>query len=186
MSVIENFALLSEQEQRDFAEALVKTLNTEKTFADFDFKVDSVEADDMTGGLTIELSHEDLIDITRNATWQCGDAEEAEDTPDDAEFENYIWEDAKQAFKTFKADLEGYTIELEISDADKEEIVDVDAEHVSHEDSGIGHYEYWGHVGYDSHPYCEVEGTITQACSIYFSIYVEAKNAEPVDSEEEV
>lgn len=186
MSVIENFALLSEQEQKDFAEALVKTLNTEKTFADFDFKVDSVEADDMTGGLVIELSHDDPIDITRNATWTCGDSEEAEDTPEDEEYENYLWEDAKQAFKTLNAELEGYTIELEISDADAEETVEVDAEKVSHEDSGIGHYEYWGYVGYDSHPYCEVEGTITQACSIYFSIYVEAKNAEPVDSEEEV
>lgn len=191
MSVIENFAALSVQEQRDFAETLVKTINTEKTFTDYELKVETVEADDMTGGLVIELAHEELIEITRNATWTCGDSEEAEDKPDDAEFENYVWEDAKQVFKTLTADLEGYSLELDISDADVEDTVEVEAEHVSHEDAGIGHYEFWGDVGYDSRPYCEVEGTITQACTVYLTLFVEAKaavanDAEEVENDEEI
>lgn len=175
MSVIENFVELSFEEQKAFAEALVKTINSESIFTDqANFKISGVEADEMTGGLTIELEPEDTIDVQRSATWTCGDREEASNTPDDPDFAELTFSDAKRAFKTSAVELEGYSVVLDIVDVDTEEITDVEVDSVRDEDAGIGSYEYWGDVRYDSQPYCEVEGTLTQACTVYCSLFVEA------------
>lgn len=175
MSVIENFVELSFEEQKAFAEALVKTINSESIFTDqANFKVSGVDADEMTGGLTIELELEDTFEVKREATWTCGDRDEASNTPDDPEFTNLIFSDAKRAFKTSAVELEGYVVTLNVDDVDAEETTDVEVDSVRDEDAGIGSYEYWGDVRYDSQPYCEVEGTLTQACTVYCSLYVEA------------
>lgn len=184
MSVIENFAALSAQEQREFANSLVKTINSEKTFADIMFKIDAVEADDLTGGLLIELSHEDAFELNRKATWTCGDADDAHQKPEDADFDDSIWDDAKKAFKTLTTEIEGYTLSLEIADIDNEEITEVEVEHISKEDAGIGHYEFWGETGYDSQPYFEIEGTLVQECSLSLGLFVEAADNIAEDTEE--
>ena len=172
---IENFAAVSFEEQKAFAEALVKTINSESTFTDqTDFKVTGVEADEMTGGLVIILEPEDTFEVVREATWTCDDRDDAGSTPDDPEYVNYAFEDAKKAFKTLAAELDGYTVTLSVDDVDTENITDVEVESISNEDAGIGHYEFWGEEGYDSQPYCEVEGTIIHACTVYCSLYVEA------------
>jgi hypothetical protein len=185
MAIIENFAELSEQELKAFAESLVKTLNTENTFSDdFEFVIRSVEADDFTGGLAIELSTEgDVVRLERGATWTCGAGrdDDPSDIPDDPEFDDDILEDAKDAFKTLSAEIEGYTITLIVADVDEEDIVDVEVRNVSEEDSGIGDYEYFGYRGYDSHPYCSVDGTLTQECTIYFGLDVVATDAVSAD-----
>lgn len=176
MAVIENFSVLSEEEQRDFAEALVKTINSERTFTDeADFKVSAVEADETTGDLIIELEHDELISIAREATWTCGDEDEVHSDPGyDADYSDSIYEDVKKAFKTMTTEIEGYAVELDIADVDEEETVEVEVDGYSHEDAGIGHYEYWGYRGYDSEPYIEVEGTLVKACSCALALIVGA------------
>ena len=174
MEMIENFAALSAEEQRKFAEALVATINSESTFTnETNFKVLSVEADDTTGELIIEIDHEDLIDIRREASWTCDDEDEVDSDPGyDADYPESIYAEAKAAFKTLSTEIEGYQVELDILGVDEEETVEVDVDSYSHEDAGIGSYEFWGHTGYDSQPYIEVNGTITKACSIALALLV--------------
>lgn len=175
MSVIENFAALSVKEQRDFAEALIKTLNSEHTFIDnINLAVANIEADDLGGGLIIELSHDPLIEVSRKATWTANDEDSAYDDPGmDADYPEYAVREAEKAFKTLTADLEGYKLELTIEDVDEEQTLEVIVDNISHEDAGIGEYEYWGHVEYDSQPYVEVEGTIVSACQCALVLFVD-------------
>lgn len=183
---IENFAELSVQEQRAFAEALIKTINSESTFtADADFKVIDVEADDMTGVLFIEVDTTSTIDVKRKASWTCLEAEETHDTPKDPDFINSIYEDIEEAFKTREVIIDGYRVLInDIVDVFAEEIVEVDeVDDVSHEDAGIGHYEFWGETGYDSDPYYAVEGTIIEACSCRIVFEVEPVDEAPTTEE---
>ena len=184
MSVIENFATLSAQEQRAFAEALVKTINTEKTFIDDELVISAVEADEMTGDLIIELDCNIYID--RRATWTCGNDEDAAyNKPEDPEYESSICSDAEEAFKTLSAEIDGYTLSLDVADTANEEIEEVKVDSVSQEDAGIGHYEYWGYIGYDSRPYNEVNGTLVQSCTVYLSLFVEPTANVPEEATEE-
>jgi hypothetical protein len=189
MNVIENFAELSAKEQLDFATALVKTINSENTFTDqTNFKVTDVEADEMTGGLIIRLNLEDTVEIEREAAWQAAVEEDAayeKPTRADTDFFEDAWDDAKKVFKTLTTELEGYNITLEIEDVDTGEITEVDVDTVSEKDSGIGHYEYFGYKGYDSHPYLQVEGTLTQACTIYPALYVEVADHFQAEADED-
>jgi hypothetical protein len=180
---IENFAAIPFQEQMKFAEALLKTINSENTFtSDTNFEIDSVEADELTGGLAIRVSHPDTIDVSREATWTCDDEEDASVNPgSDADYVNGLFEDVKSAFKTLSTVIDGYNISLEIDDVDVVETVEVEVDSTSYEDGGIGSYEYWGETGYDSSPYVEVEGTIIKACDMALTIYVE-----PVDEPAEM
>ena len=82
----------------------------------------------------------------------------------DLYYNDDVYEEVKKVFKTFSAVIDGYNVELDINDIDDKEIVDFSVNKVTKEDSGIGRYEYWGDTGYDSHPYYEIEGTITNGC----------------------
>ena len=183
--MIENFAELSFEEQKKFAEALVKTINSENTFTDeTDFKISGIEADDIAGGLIILVEHDDLISISRDATWTCEDEDEVDADPGyDADYTNYLFEDAKKAFKTLSTEVEGYVVSLEIDDVDEEETIEVNADNYTHEDAGVGDYEYFGHSGYDSQPYIEVEGTIIKGCNCALSLYIEPTNESMVEPE---
>lgn len=187
MSVIENFAVLSEQEQRKFAEALVKTINSEHTFIDnTTFEIVNVEADDISGGLMIEVSHEPLIEVKREATWYCDSEEQAEADPGyDADYHEVLTTDAAKAFKVRSAELDGYAVTLHIEEAEAEEFIEAEVDELTHEDAGIGDYEYWGFAGNDSQPYVAVEGTIVQACSCNLAFFVEAAVAAEEPSTEE-
>ena len=173
MSIIENFSALSEKELYDFAEALIKTINSEHIFtSDANFSVYSVEADELTGDLEIVIDHAELIYINRKATWTCRDDEDLDNEPEDISYDELDTEDAKKAFKTLSAEIEGYTVSLDISDVDVEEIAAFDVDDYTEEDSGIGDYEYFGYRGHDSHPYLEVSGTVTAACTCALALYV--------------
>lgn len=176
MSVIENFAALSAQEQREFAAGLLATINSEHIFSeDALFELVDIEADDLTGGLWIEVSHPGEIEVSRKATWTCSSEDEAGNDPGyDAEYEESIIEDTKKAFKTLSTAIDGYNVSLEISDVDMNDAVEVEVDHVSHEDAGIGDYEYFGFRGHDSHPYVEVSGTIVKACECSLAFFVES------------
>jgi hypothetical protein len=185
MEIIENFAELSEKEQREFAEAFIKTINSEHTFtAEVDFVVDDVEADDITGGLWIGVSHTDAFAVEREATWQAADEDEANSTPDDPEYECSIYDDIKSCFKTLSTEIDGYEVSLDISEVDEDLIEDVTVNDISYEDSGIGSYEYWGDIGYDSQPYVEVTGVLTTSCSCAGTFFVEAAGIIGADEED--
>lgn len=178
MEIIENFAELSFDEQKAFAETFVKTLNSEHTFTDTAFRVTGVEADDLAGDLVIFVEPEDTIEVSREATWTSADEEDMHDDPGyEADYTNALFEDAQKAFKTLSVELEGYKVTLAVDDVDEEDTIEVEVENYSHEDAGIGSYEYWGHDEYDSRPYVEVEGNIVKACTCYISLYVEPVGA---------
>lgn len=64
-------------------------------------------------------------------------------------------------------------VDFEIaSDYSEEEysMTDYEVKSLSHEDAGIGSYEYWGMIGDDSKPYTEYTGTIT--CDITDGIFL--------------
>lgn len=178
MSVIENFAVLSFEEQKKFAEALIKTINSENTFThDTDFTLYDLEADDLTGGLRILLDHDKPIEVRREAAWACASEEDVHDDPGyEVKYYNRLSDDAKKAFKTLSTVIDGYEVSLELDDVDEEETVEVEVENYSFEDAGIGDYEFWGQTGHDSQPYVEVTGAIVKACSCAPALFVE-----PVD-----
>ena len=185
MDKIANFAVIPVVEQFDFATKLVKTLNSEKTFHDdAPFEITGVEPDDLTGGLTVYVDHTNLIEVIRKATWTCDHEDEAEDPPAavEADFENFLMEDVKKTFKTLETVIEGYKITLDITD---QEVVDgdpeVEVDHISHEDAGIGDYEYFGFRGTDSQPYVEVSGTLTYLCECRLALFVEAVEVPEVE-----
>ena len=178
MSIIENFAALSEKEQRDFAEALVKTINSEGTFSsDYKFNIVKVEPDELSGGLDIMIETPTSIKVPREATWSCSMDEDPGDMPsyNDVDYTNsYTYEDIEKVFKTVTAELNGYKITLDITDYDStDEDVEVIVDTVEEDDSGIGEYEYWGQKGFDSHPYLEVEGTLIEPYDCALTLFVE-------------
>ena len=185
MSVVENFATLSLNEQRTFAEALIKTINSKSIFtSDTNFTLDSVEVDELTGGLALIVDHADLIEVSRSATWTCDNEDDATDDPGyDADYENFLFEDAKKAFKTMSAVIDGFKVSLLVDYVDALETIEVEVDHISHEDSGIGDYEYWGDRGYDSRPYVEVKGTIVKACDCSLIFFVEPNDTTEAASE---
>lgn len=175
MAVIENFATLPVEEQKKFAESLIKTINSENIFtADTNFKFFDLAVDDFTGGLTIMLDHDTPVEVRREATWACMTEEEARSDPGyDAYYTNSLFEDAKKAFKTLSTTINGYMVLLELDDVDEEKTTDIEVENYSFEDDGIGDYEFWGQIGHDSRPYIEVVGTIVKACKCALSLFVE-------------
>ena len=187
MTVIENFAALSEQEQREFAEALLKTINTENIFtSETNFEIANVGPDELSGGLWIEVVQANPIDVPRAATWQCADEDEAYNDPGyDAEYDNNIYEDARKAFKALSAVIDGYKVVVDVADVDEIETTEVDVDEISYEDSGIGEYEYWGDRGYDSHPYVEVKGDLIKSCDCAINLFVEVAEELPAEPEVE-
>ena len=175
MAIVENFAALSAEEQREFAETLLATINTEKTFSDdTKFELTRVEADDLTGGLIVEASIANPIHVGRSATWSCDSADDAEDDPGfEADYEYNLYEDAAKAFKASSTTFDGYKVTFEVADADTGETVEVIVDNISNEDAGIGDYEYWGARGHDSRPYVEVQGTIVKECDCLVVFYVD-------------
>lgn len=170
--VIENFSTLSQEELKQFAVKLLDKINTESIFSkETNFQLsnleDAIYADEMTGDLTIALDTVDDVSADVKATWQA-----PEDDP-------YDYEDAEEGDPDFdevftkEAVIDGYKVTLSVIDHEYVDNVDVTVDDYSHEDSGIGHYEFWGATGYDSHPYLEVEGTLTNTYKVYVSLNVE-------------
>ena len=175
--MVENFVVMPVEEQIQFAKTLLERINTEKLFSDetvFDFQ--DVEPDDVTGGLWITASPATPIYVSREATWEAGTEDGASEDPGrDADFVNLLRDDAKKAFKTLATEFDGYNISLKVDDVEEDETIDaeVEVDKISHEDAGIGSYEYFGFTGYDSQPYVEVEGTITKAYDCVLTLFVE-------------
>ena len=190
MNVIENFTELSVQEQKEFAEKLVATVNSEHTLSDeASFKILEVSADELTGDLVVDITNpdEELIAVKREASWTCGDEDETTNDPGyDAEYQESLTNDAAKALKTAAFEFEGYTINVDVYVVDEVETSEVIVDEYSHEDSGIGSYEYWGFHGHDSRPYLEVSGTLVKACGIGVSLVVSASKpaAEPETEED--
>lgn len=169
--IIENFSILPQEELNQFAKKLLDKINAEHIFSsETDFKFadsDAVWADEMTGDLVIALDTVDDVSVDVSATWQS-----PEDDP-------YDFEDADEDTPDFddvfvkEAIIDGYKVTLSVDDYDYIENIDVTVDSYSHEDAGIGHYEFWGSTGYDSRPYLEVEGFFTNTYAVYVSLTVE-------------
>ena len=175
MEMIENFAALSREEQKAFAVALVKTINSESTFSDsVNFSLAEVQAFDHTGDLSVFVETTEPLEVSREARWDVYDEDELHSTPDesDVEYVDTLQRDVQRAFKAASAEVEGYKVTLEVSDVEEEDTVEVEVTNTTEEDSGIGSYEYAGSRGYDSHPYLEVEGNIVKACSVLIELSV--------------
>ena len=173
--VIENFAALSTKEQHEFADKLLKTLNSEKAFLDTALVVEDVGADELSGDLVIIAGTTEAVEVEREGTWSTGyssDEEEAYDlthaTPSsrDVDFEDSEEEAVTKTFKVRSVDLEGYTITIEVDNIAESDIESVsEVNEVTEDDAGIGDYEYFGFRGTDSQPYLVVQGTLF--CTIY-------------------
>lgn len=163
--MIENFSLLSPEEQKQFATDLIAKLNAAGTLSDETFKIFAVESDELDGTLMIGITAD--ATIKRGASWQCENRDEVRDVTDTYNFLEPSAADAKQLFKTTATEFEGYLLEVAALEIDDYKIEDVSEVYsISEEDAGIGSYEYWGEVGYDSQPYCEVRGALDIRCSI--------------------
>lgn len=186
MSIIENFAALSEKELMEFATTLIEKINSEGTFtAELKFEIANLSAEDLTGELAIDVSPDDPIHVSREASWQAESEDEADSDPGyEAEYVDSINNDAKKVFKTTTAVIDGYKVTLDVYDADEADTVEVTVDDISHEDSGIGDYEYWGSRGHDSNPYVEVRGTIVKECYLGIVLYVEPAE-EAIEDEED-
>lgn len=184
-----NFLEASEQELKQFAEKLIATINTERSFTDetkllLSNEPDAIEVGDLDGNLYIGIVHEeDTIDVEREAFWTAPDRESADEPEDsDIEYRERLETDARKAFKTLFVELEGYKVTLVIQDAEEVELVDAHIDTCTDEDAGYGRTEFWGVIDYDSRPYVECEGTLTVACDIY-GMYL---MVEPIDAQPEV
>lgn len=172
MAIIENFAALSDKERMDFATNLVNKINSDVAYfaGHTDFKITEVYADEASGDLVIATTNVDPLFVTCKATWQAADED---DTPefDDIEYKTTIYDVLTVLFENKVVEIDGYKVTLNVNDILDDDIDSFEAVKVTHEDSGIGSYSYWGDVGYDSRPYVEVEGLITHEvkdCDIVF------------------
>jgi hypothetical protein len=188
MPVVENFAAVPAKEQREFATALVNKVNTEGIFTkDAKFEIVDIYADDITGGLVVELSHAEPIEVTRKATWTCDSEDDIEDGPGyEADYSSNIYNDAEKAFNTLSTVIDGYKVSLEISEVDEGDNLEVEVDRISHEDAGIGDYEYFGFTGTDSDPYVEVEGTVVRECYCSLALIIEPNDIAEIEPTEEV
>ena len=173
--VIENFAALSTKEQHEFADKLLKTINSEKAFLDAELIIEDVEADELSGDLVIMASTTEAVEVDREGTWSTGyssDDDEAYElthaTPArrDVDFEDSEEEAVTKALKVRSVDLEGYTVTIEVDNIAESDIESVsEVNEVTEDDAGIGDYEYFGFRGTDSQPYLVVQGTLF--CILY-------------------
>lgn len=188
MAVIENFAELSQMELREFAEALIKTINSESIFTDqTDFKITNVEPYDHTGELLIEVEHTHPIEVSRHASWAANDSDDADNLRDTSiEFDNNASEDIENTFKATSVTIDGYVVTLNVADFNQ---TNTDArvekiDSITDDDAGIGWYEYGDGTFYDSQPFVQVEGTIIEEYDCYIGFFVDLDLA-PAEEEPE-
>lgn len=183
MSVIQNFSVLPAQEQRQFAADFINKINSSKILSDYAvFSLDDIDTDDMTGGLYLEVTAKDIY-FERDVNWTEKDDEDIQSyygpgssMPDDLDFVESILSDIKDTgFKSKSVVLDGYTLTVEdVADTADEKVEEIEVKHVSYEDAGIGHYEYWGYEGYDSDPYVAVEAKANCSATAYILLHVVA------------
>lgn len=176
MSTVINFSTMTADELQVFAAELIKKINAASVFTDeVDFELEGVEADEISGDLYISAIHDGFIEVPRKATWQAS-SEEDMDSPDEIDYEESVYRDVRNVMKTLTAKVDGYLVTIDINDVTDTDIKEVEVDSYSHEDDGIGSYEFWGDVGYDSRPYVSVEGTVVLGCACYVTFTVEPSN----------
>jgi hypothetical protein len=175
MHTVLDFNAMSEAELTQFASNIVQKINSEKLFSSYnEFKVEGVETHGVVNILFVDISHDETISVPREASWQCGVDENPASVPEYPDYENDLSDDAKNAFKTMSVNIDGYRVSLVIEDADSETaITDVEVTDYRNEDSGIGQYEFWGEIGYDTHPYTQVYGNLFCECRCVLYLEIE-------------
>lgn len=192
--LIENFAELSAHELKKFADDIINKVNAEHLFApDIELRLtddgqDNIVPDEMTGDLDIYVEPTEDVLVGRGAYWTCDIDDENYDrgTPEDPDYFDTIMKDIKKAFPTKTVSIDGYSVTIEAydwGDCDTGEVREVTS--VEEDDDGIGSYEYWGEIGYDSRPFLAVEGIIDCPTSLYVSLIVTPEHAIPTVVNEE-
>lgn len=115
------------------------------------------ESDEGTFLVPVELH---TVKLPVSCVWE-GDTEgnySVDDIDIDAEkeAENYI-----KTIQTPSEFMEGILTDVSYEDIHDYTIADTEVTKMTEEDAGIGSYEYWGTVGYDSQPYTEISGIVT-------------------------
>lgn len=188
MTAIENFAALPEQEQRDFADSLVKTINSEGTFSsDTDFRILETEANDITGALEIFVETTEALNVPRSAIWIQYNEDEIHSKPDhdtNIEYKDNLEKDILKVLNTTSLELDGYKISVKLEDYDEvEEIAEFEVNDYEHTEDGLGWYEYQGREYYDSYDEYKINGTITSTINVSLTFIVEPIDAVSDDSE---
>lgn len=167
MELIDNFSLLSKEEQRQFAEKFLQLINESKAFSNEAMftEIDStyrVEANEMDGSLDIFVYLEN-IDY-----WRSFETEDLESASWEWNYSPSSEQAVAREFKTLEASIEGYKVELIVDDVPNEEQkgdgITIEDHQEHSEDVGIGSYEFWGEVGYDSRIHEWESGSGTVAC----------------------
>ena len=194
--VIENFAALSEDEVYDFAEKLLKTINSEKSFLDDELVLEDAEADELSGDLVLLVRTSDTLEVEREGTWSCGYSRDEDEQYDlihaapstrDVEFADIEKDVVAAKLKAKSVEIEGYTAAIEIEDVVELDCVEVlDVINATEDDDGYGDYEYFGFRGTDSRPYVEVTGRVRCEADVAFSITVAPTVVEVEPEAEEV
>ena len=158
------------------AEAVVAELNKGKVFADDTLiKVKKAYIDPYSDAFLVDVEL-DSVSVKREASWNTdGDDESPTSVDEDLTYEYSESDDIKKAFKTTEATILGHKVYLLLDEctAEKVDTTDWTIEHSSEEDAGIGSYEFWGEVGYDSRPYMHYEGTITEEFVVWATLEIE-------------
>lgn len=163
----------------ELAKTILEKINLGRVFTkETAFEFQDTDLDRNTGYFWIAASTINSIGVPREASWTAGDEEGANEDPgNNAEYVNTVSEDLKKVLKTYEVEIDGYKVSMQIDDIEEDETTDaeVEVEDLSHEDSGIGSYEFWGFKGYDSNPYVEVSGTVTRFYDCNVTFLVEAR-----------
>ncbi len=176
MNVIENFVELSEQELKEFADKLVKTINSESLLSDeTNFKLADLEVDELSGNLSIFVETEEAVEVSRECTWMCYDEDDIHSKPSesDVDFDDRLDNDVLNALKSNEFEVEGYKISVDYEDGETSDCVDFEVTDYEEGEGGIGDYEFWGFRGHDSYPEYEVHGILVCAHDFALRLTVE-------------
>lgn len=165
MNLYEAFKTLEEDTEVGIPESPTNTLlknivNQIKFPGEPDVTIDYAaitESDEGTFLVPVELR---TVTLPVSCVWE-GDSEGNYSTDDididaEKEAENYI-----KNIQTPVEFAEGVLTDVSYEDIHDYTITDTEVTKVTEEDAGIGSYEYWGTVGYDSQPYTEISGVVT-------------------------
>lgn len=177
---VDDFSKLSEQQIKQLSNKIIDKINAEHLFFDFDITlVGDPQVDAATGDLLLQADSADTVYVSRQAHWTCSiyDEDCTEEAPKNPEFAEDLMDDIQEAFPTKTISIDGYSVTMTVWDAmyTTQQCIPSEIINAEEEDDGIGSYEYWGQIGWDSRPYRAIDGILDCPVSISISLTVTPK-----------